>query len=116
MTTKSLRAAAVAVAVAAAFAMAGCRSHAKVATAPVVAPTTRVATTPVTRVEPPAKDFVTPPPADDLGSDPLHATQIADQKGWLRDAFFAFDSSVLTPNAEDNLSDSATWLRDHSNR
>ncbi len=99
---------------AAALALAGCRSHAKVASAPVVAPQAAVKSAPpAVRVEPPSKDFVTEKPADDIGSDPIRATRLADQKGWLRDAFFAFDSSVLSTAAQDNLSDSAKWIRAH---
>lgn len=101
-------------AVAAALALAGCRSHAKIVPAPVVAPQAAVKSAPpAVRVEPPAKDFVAPKPAEDIGNDPVQATLLADQKGWLRDAFFAFDSSVLSTAAQDNLSDSAKWIRDH---
>ncbi len=111
MSTSALRMSAVLAT--AALALAGCRSHARVTPAPVVAPQAAMKSAPEVRVEPPSRDFVTPKPADDLGNDPARATQLADQKGWLRDAFFAFDSSVLSTDAQDNLTDSAKWLRDH---
>lgn len=99
---------------AAALALAGCRSHAKVAAAPVAAPQAAMKSAPPpVQVEPPSRDFVTEKPTDDIGNDPLRATQLADQNGWLRDAFFALDSSVLTTAAQDNLSDSAKWIRAH---
>ncbi|MDQ6801545.1 MAG: OmpA family protein [Acidobacteriota bacterium] len=44
-------------------------------------------------------------------NDPGRATLIAEEKGWLRDAFFDFDSSILTSAAQQNLTSSADWLR-----
>lgn len=100
-----------------ALAAAGCRSHATAAK-PVVEPTKAVAAAPVqqpaVRVESPAREFVPDKVAsDDLGNDPAKATLLAEQKGWIRDAFFDFDSSALQPPAQQNLTTSANWLRDH---
>ncbi len=96
-----------------ALASAGCRSHQKAAAAPAVAPPA-VVEAPVVRVEAPTQDFIAPTsPEDDFGTDPAEATLLARQKGLLRDAFFAFDSSVLTSDAQQNLTSSAAWMRDH---
>ncbi len=96
-----------------ALALAGCRSHRRAAVKPVTAPPqVAKATAPEVHVTP-SNDFVSPKPNDDLGNDPTQATEVADSKGWLRDAFFDFDSSVLTPAAQTNLTDSAQWLKSH---
>jgi peptidoglycan-associated lipoprotein len=95
---------------------AGCR-HAKVAAAsPAVAPTPPVKTAalPETRVESPAKEFTAPegPPAGST-DDPSKATLLAEKNGWIRDAFFDFDSTAIRPEAGKNLQATAQWLRDH---
>src|ERR1700756_5350336 len=91
---------------AAAVLFAGCR-HARTVTAPAVAPKTAAvqpAPVPETRVASPSTDFVSPKAGnDDVGTDPLKATELADQKGWIRDAFYNFNSSTLTPDDEANL-------------
>jgi peptidoglycan-associated lipoprotein len=101
---------------AAAVLFAGCR-HARTVTAPAVAPKTAAvqpAPIPETKVASPSTDFVSPKADnDDVGNDPLKATQLADQKGWIRDAFYAFDSSTITPDSEVNLDTTSKWLRDH---
>ena len=98
-----------------AVALAGCRHHAKVI-APAVAPTASMATpapTTVVNVESPANDFKPAAPSpEDLG-DAQHATEVAEQKGWLRDAFFDFDSIVLKSDAQSNLDASAKWIERH---
>jgi len=94
--------------------LAGCRSHRHAAVKPVVAPPQAVAAAPAEVHVAPSTDFVSPKAgSDDLGSDPTKATALADSNGWLRDAFFDFNSSVLTPSAQDNLTGSAEWLRRH---
>lgn len=35
------------------------------------------------------------------------------ENGWIRDAFFGFDSHTLSPEAQDNLAISAAWLKSH---
>jgi peptidoglycan-associated lipoprotein len=97
-----------------AVAVVACRHHQNVV-APAVAPTTHAAVqapTPV-HVESPANEFKSPTTnADDLG-DAVHATELAEQKGWIRDAYFDFDSARLRQDARDNLNESATWLEKH---
>ena len=85
-----------------ALAMSGCRSHRHAAKPAVVPQQTAKAAVPEVKVASPANDFVSPKPAeDDLGTnDPTQATEIADARGWLRDAFFDFNSSVLTSSAQ----------------
>ncbi len=101
---------------AAAVLLAGCR-HARTVTAPAVAPKTAAvqpAPAPETKVASPSADFVSPKADnDDVSTDPLKETEIADQKGWIRDAFYNFDSSTLTPTDEANLDTTSRWLRDH---
>ena len=101
---------------AAAVLLAGCR-HARTVTAPAVAPraaAVKPAPVPETKVASPSADFVSPKADnDDVGTDPLKATQLADQKGWIRDAFYEFDSSTITPTSEANLDTTSKWLRDH---
>ena len=101
---------------AAAVLFAGCR-HARTVPAPAVAPqaaAVKPAPVPETKVASPAADFVSPKADnDDVGTDPLKATQLADQKGWIRDAFYDFDSSTITPTSEANLDTTSKWLRDH---
>ena len=96
-----------------ALVLSGCRSHRRAAIKPVTAPPQVVKAAPPEVHVAPSNDFVSPKPNDDLGSDPTQATEVADSKGWLRDAFFDFDSSVLTPAAQENLTDSAQWLKNH---
>ncbi|HEX3580315.1 MAG TPA: peptidoglycan-associated lipoprotein Pal [Thermoanaerobaculia bacterium] len=95
---------------------AGCR-HARTVPAPVVAPQAAAVTpapVPETKVAPPSSDFVSPKADNDgVGTDPLQATELADQKGWIRDAFYDFNSSTITPSSETNLDATSKWLRDH---
>jgi peptidoglycan-associated lipoprotein len=68
---------------------------------------------PEVRVTPPSNDFVSPKAEADPLSDVSNATEVAEQKGWLKDAFFDFNSTVLRPDAETNLSESAKFLKSH---
>ena len=93
---------------------AGCRHHQHVV-APVVAPAPQAAvqapkTVPVESTTNDFKPAATS--VEDLG-DATHATEIAEQKGWLRDAFFDFNSSALRQDAQQNLTGSAQWLAKH---
>src|SRR5690349_1801605 len=102
--------------VAGAVALAGCRHTQKTAAAPAVAPPAvqAAAKTPETKVASPAQDFVNPAaPADAISDDPTQATLQAEQKGWIRDAFFDFNSAAIRPDASSNLQTTAQWLRDH---
>jgi peptidoglycan-associated lipoprotein len=61
--------------------------------------------------EPPA-DFVTEEPdVQDLPSDTDELNRIAQERGWIRDAFFDYDSSTLTQQAREAMQASATWLK-----
>ena len=96
---------------------AGCRSRTKpvVTPAPVVEATPAPAPAPPTPVESPARDFPAPPPSSEevLSSDITELNRTAREKGWIADAFYDYDSFVLSTSAQDALTRSATWLRDH---
>jgi peptidoglycan-associated lipoprotein len=92
------------------LALVACRHHtnAKPVTTPMAsakapAPEVKVAST--------NNDFVSPAPEPDPLADVSHATEVAEEKGWLKDAFFDFNSSALRPDAQQNLSDSAQFLK-----
>ena len=89
----------------------GCRHHNSATPAVTPMASAKPASQPEVRVTPPANDFVSPAP--DPLSDVSHATEIADEKGWLKDAYFDFNSSVLRSDAQINLTDSATFLKSH---
>lgn len=67
-------------------------------------PTDFVATPP-----PPEPIVITEPLSGDLGV----ATDQAHQRGWIRDVFFDFDSFALTPDGQEALAVSASWLKSH---
>lgn len=77
------------------------------APAPEVAPPP--APTPVTQTP----DFVKEPAVSEeaLPSDIDEANRVAQQRGYIQDAFFAFDESTLTPDAQTALTNSANWLK-----
>ena len=61
-------------------------------------------------------DFVTEPEVDVERLDRLSLAELnsrAAERGWIRDAFFAFDAYTLTPESQDNLALSAAWLKSH---
>jgi peptidoglycan-associated lipoprotein len=86
--------------------------------APVTAPTPVVTAPPpppvaATPVEPP-KDFVREEPKvaeETLPSDIDELNRVAQQRGYIQDAFFAFDESTLTADAQAALTSSASWLK-----
>jgi peptidoglycan-associated lipoprotein len=92
-----------------------CRSRQKVPppqTAPPVV--TAPAAEPEVAVTPPAAEF--PPTSespDVLSEDIAEADRVARERGWIRDAFFAFDASTLDNEAQEALGQSAGWLREH---
>ncbi|HYC93799.1 MAG TPA: peptidoglycan-associated lipoprotein Pal [Thermoanaerobaculia bacterium] len=52
------------------------------------------------------------PDTDDvLSEDIREANRAARERGWIRDAFFAFDATTLDAEAQEALRQSATWLR-----
>jgi peptidoglycan-associated lipoprotein len=70
---------------------------------------------PTVPVPSPERDFP-PPPAEDpdvLSEDINEANRVARERGWIRDAFFAFDAATLDSDAQEALQQSATWLRSH---
>jgi peptidoglycan-associated lipoprotein len=93
---------------------AGCRSRAKATPPPAAAPPP-VETAPVTRVETPERDFVQPRSEEDeiLAGDLARLNREARERGWIADAFFAFDSSVLDDDARRALDASGRWLAAH---
>jgi peptidoglycan-associated lipoprotein len=48
---------------------------------------------------------------DVLSEDIREANRVARERGWIRDAFFAFDASTLDGDAQEALRQSAAWLR-----
>jgi len=91
-----------------------CRSRRKVPP-PQSAPPVATATAPEPAVSVPApdRDFVQPQPDTDdaLSEDIREANRAARERGWIRDAFFAFDATTLDAEAQEALRQSATWLR-----
>jgi peptidoglycan-associated lipoprotein len=96
------------------IALQGCR-HAKTATAPAVVPPKAMvsATVPETRVASPAEDFKGPATAPEPTPDPATETLLAEKNGWIRDAFFPYDSAMITSESQENLGATAQWLRNH---
>ena len=101
-----------------------CRSK-KAPPAPKLVPTTdttatvpnvpTVVTTTETRVSNPP-DFVQPQPqpsvtVETLPNDVEELNRVAEQRGYLQDAFYSYDESTLTPDAQSALTSSATWLK-----
>jgi len=65
----------------------------------------------VAPTEPPA-DFVTEEPeTEELPGDTTELNRLAQERGWIRDAFYEYDSSTLTDQARDALQASASWLK-----
>lgn len=50
---------------------------------------------------------------EDLSGSLADVNARAHQHGWIRDAFFGFDTFTLTPESQDNLAISAAWLKSH---
>lgn len=83
------------------------------ASAPNIPTVATSTTTTETRVANPP-DFVQPTPAvtvEPLPTDIEQLNRVAADKGYLRDAFFAFDDSTLSADAQAALTASATWLK-----
>lgn len=96
-----------------------CRS--KKTVEPKVAPTTVSETPPPTIAPPPAatttveppRDFVqeTPVKEEALPNDIEELNRVAQQRGLIADAFFNYDESTLSAEAQSALSTSASWLK-----
>ncbi len=64
----------------------------------------------------PRKDFVNESPkpsTEDLPSSLEELNRIVQQRGDIQDAFFAYDESTLSSDAQAALTSSATWLKKH---
>jgi peptidoglycan-associated lipoprotein len=75
----------------------------------------KVDTAPVTETVAKRPDFVEEKPVKEeiLPTDLTRATDVAHQKGYLQDAFYNFDESTISPEAQAALTASANWLRQH---
>jgi peptidoglycan-associated lipoprotein len=103
-------------------ALPGCRtktSKKPVTTLPAVTDTAPdVSMTPPTStsVESREDDFVQDKPTvteEDLPADLEALNRMAQERGLIRDAFFDYDASTLSTDAQDALTTSATWLKAH---
>ena len=80
----------------------------------VVPPKVATATSvPETKVVSPPQDFKAPAPAAESIADPVTETLLAEKNGWIRDAFFPYDSAVITSESQENLGVTAQWLHNH---
>jgi len=78
-----------------------------------VPPVPTIATTTETRVSNPP-DFVQPQPTvttETLPTDIEELNRVAGQRGYLQDAFYNYDESTLSPDAQAALTASANWLK-----
>jgi peptidoglycan-associated lipoprotein len=118
--TKTLKAVAIALLFVLALAAVGCRT--KKTPAPVTTPPVTEAAPPVVVPPPPTpveapKDFVREEPKvteEVLPSDIDELNRLAQQRGYIQDAFFAFDESTLSADAQSALTNSANWLKKNS--
>ena len=95
----------------------GCRSRAQKAE-PVPEPVPVIVEPPPPPPEvevTPPEDFVQEPEpvAEDLTGSSAELTERALNLGWIRDAFFEFDSFALSVDAQDALAVTAAWMRTH---
>jgi peptidoglycan-associated lipoprotein len=74
--------------------------------APTTQPSTKVDQTDFVNEEPKATSEVLPSDLDQLN-------QLAQEKGYIQDAFFGYDESALSADAQSALSNSASWLKQH---
>lgn len=82
-------------------------------TAPAVDPT---ATTTAEPVDDRREDFVNDDnrvDTEDLPADLDELNRQASERGWIRDAFFEYDASTLSADAQEALTTSASWLKAH---
>lgn len=110
-----------------ALTLTGLACHKKVT--PVVVPSTQAADTGVppvptmTDTAPPTTtvdkrdDFVDKTPVvktEELPSDVEQLNRVAQEKGYVQDAFYNYDEATLSPEAQAALTASANWLKAHS--
>ena len=92
----------------------GCRTRRAVPTPEAVPPVPAAATQTAEPVPPPDRDFPVPAADPDALSEDLdEANRQARERGWIRDAFFAFDAATLDAAAQEALRQSASWIREH---
>lgn len=92
-----------------------CRSR-RTVPPPETAPPASTTTTPepTESVPSPEREFTPPAETPDVLSEDIgEVNRLARERGWIRDAFFAFDASTLDDDAQEALRQSATWLRSH---
>ncbi|HEX9458868.1 MAG TPA: peptidoglycan-associated lipoprotein Pal [Thermoanaerobaculia bacterium] len=84
-------------------------------TAPVVPPIPPTVTTATAQNVPTETDFVSPKTdtiaTDTLPNDIEELNRVAQARGYIQDAFFEFNDSTLTADAQAALTSSATWLK-----
>jgi len=82
-----------------------------------VAPQVAVVTNTAPTEVPAPKDFVqteTAVTTENLSGNIDEANRQAQERGYIKDAFYNFDDATLSADAQSALSDSATWLKKHS--
>ena len=105
------------------FMLPGCRS--KTSKKPKTVPTTVTDTAPNVDMTPPTSttvesregDFVTEKPGvheEELPADLDALNRMAQERGLVRDAFFEYDASTLSTDAQEALTTSASWLKAHN--
>jgi peptidoglycan-associated lipoprotein len=83
-------------------------------TAPVVPPIPPTVTTATAQTVTTEPDFVSPKTevaTDTLPNDIEELNRVAQARGYIQDAFFEFNESTLTADAQSALTSSATWLK-----
>jgi peptidoglycan-associated lipoprotein len=97
-----------------ALSLSACRTRSRV-TPTVQPPVTDTAPTQVPQVTAvdPQDDFVRDAGVvtEELPRNLTELNRMAHERGWIRDAFFAFDAFTLDADAQDALTMSASWLR-----
>jgi peptidoglycan-associated lipoprotein len=95
------------------LALGACRSSTKDVKAPEPPPPPEQVTEPAppATVEQPTDFVQEEPAAETLPDDAEALNKMAQDKGWIRDAFYEYDSSTLTDQAREALQASSTWLK-----
>jgi peptidoglycan-associated lipoprotein len=98
-----------------------CRSKSRKKVEPTVTPSSTVTDTAVPDIPPMAvgteePDFVSSEldvRSENLPADVAQLNAQAHDQGWIRDVFFEYDSSNLSPDGQDALAVTASWLKQH---
>ena len=91
----------------------GCRSKTKTEAPPELPPIIDETPPDVVVVQEPEDFEQEEVDVEDLSGSLADVNARAQERGWIRDAFFAFDAFTLTPESQDNLAISAAWLKSH---